>query len=60
MPKRGVDPGSKLEVATDEASGERRVVVAIQMHLRLWYTPKRAREIAAELLKAAEQIERKG
>ena len=60
MPKRGVDPGTKVEVATDKDAEERRVVVAIQLHLRLWYTPKRAREIAAELLKAAAQIDGKG
>ena len=58
MPKRGFDPQTTVEVLKDD--GQSRVVVAIQQHMRLWYTPQRAREIAAELLKAAEQIKGKG
>jgi uncharacterized protein (DUF2267 family) len=60
MATRGADPNTTVEVLMDKENQAQRVVVAIQQHMRLWYTPQRAREIAAELLKAAEQIECKG
>ena len=60
MPKQGADPKTTVEVLTDEENRAQRVVVSIQLHLRLWYAPKRAREIAAELLKAADRAETKG
>jgi hypothetical protein len=49
-----------VEVLKDDDERQPRVVIAVQQHMRLWYTPQRAREIAAELLKAAEQAEGKG
>jgi hypothetical protein len=58
MAKRGVDPQTMVELLKDD--GQPRVIVAIYQHMRLWYTPQRAREIAAELLNAAEQAEGKG
>jgi hypothetical protein len=59
MAQRGADPNTTVEALRDEENQVRHVVVSIHQHMKLWYTPKRAREIAAEMLKAAERIDGK-